>query len=308
MITSDPALPEFYRAIAAGGSVRRLIELARDEDLGVGPEGGDITSMSCIPAEAQARAAVVARQACVVAGLAVLPTLLEVLAPGVRADPRVRDGEAVEPGAALAAIEGPARQVLALERTMLNLLSRLSGVATRTAAFVRAIPEGAKAALYDTRKTTPGLRILEKYAVRCGGGRSHRMGLHDAVLIKDNHLVGVEPACLGEFIAAAAARARSIRPGIAFVEVETDTIEQLERVLALGPGVVDLVLLDNMSAAEIGRAVRRRDAIAPGVGLEVSGGVTLETIADLARTGVERISCGSLTHHAVWVDLGLDAV
>lgn len=301
------SLADLYRHLASTGLVRRLLELARDEDLGPGGVPGDITSQAAVSADARATLALAARSACVVAGLAAMPDLLALLAPDARFEPRAADGQPVASRATLGILSGPQRQLLALERTMLNLLSRLSGIATRTAEFAASIPPGCRARLFDTRKTTPGLRVLEKYAVRCGGGSCHRLALHDAVLIKDNHLAGIGLERLADFVQAAAQRARALRPDLWFIQVEVDSLKQLERILPIAPGLVDSVLLDNMTTAQMGSAVEIRNRLAPGIALEVSGNVTRETIPDIALTGVDRISSGSLTHHAVWVDIGLDA-
>ncbi|MCW5775547.1 MAG: carboxylating nicotinate-nucleotide diphosphorylase [Phycisphaeraceae bacterium] len=278
------------------------------EDLG--PESVDLTSLATVDEGARLEAVIAAREGGVVCGLAAAPAVLEVFAPGARFDAAARDGDRVEAGRVLARLSGPARELLAAERSLLNLLGRLSGVATRTAAFVGAMGGGARARLYDTRKTTPGLRGPEKYAVRCGGGFCHRVGLHDAVLIKDNHLAGLTPRQVGERVREAALRARAIREAgrlVRFVEVEVDSLGQLEAVLCVEAGLVDLVLLDNMPPATLREAVCRRDAAGSRIELEASGGVTLESIREIALTGVERISTGSITHHAVWLDVGMDA-
>ena len=305
-----PTVVGAYERLAATGLVRRLLELARDEDLGsdgMAAGAGDVTSVVAIDGSSRASLVLRAREPMVVAGLAAMPEMLRIFAPGAAFRAACEDGQSLSAGDVLGEVGGPRRELLALERTMLNLLSRLSGIATRTAEFVRAIPPGSKARLYDTRKTTPGLRVLEKYAVRCGGGFCHRLGLHDAVLIKDNHLAGVGPDGLGAFVADAARRARAMRPDLSFVEVEVDSLEQLDVLLGLEAGLVDIVLLDNMDVGRISGAVARRDRLNPRLELEVSGGVTLQTIPSIAATGVERISTGSITHHAVWVDIGLDA-
>jgi nicotinate-nucleotide pyrophosphorylase (carboxylating) len=305
------ALPlgEFYARLAATGLVRRLLELARDEDLGPGSPR-DVTSASCIPADQSGVAAIVARVEGVVSGLAALPTLVEVLAPDVRIRTFASDGQWVKERTTLAEVRGPMRQVLALERTTLNLIGRLCGVATKTAQFVAAMgdvaADGGRARLYDTRKTTPGLRVLEKYAVRCGGGHSHRMGLHDAVLIKDNHIAGVSVAQLPEYIENASARARALRPAPTFVEVEVDTLEQFAALLTLPTGVVDIILLDNMTTDMLRVASGLRDAQNPTLQLEASGGVRMSTVHEIARTGVDRISVGALTHSAVSLDVAMD--
>ncbi|MEK6703126.1 MAG: carboxylating nicotinate-nucleotide diphosphorylase [Planctomycetota bacterium] len=305
MSTPAPTLPEFYESLRKTGLVRRLLELARDEDLG---DGGDVTSLVTIPERQQGRAAIVARQPGVLAGLAVVPDVLAVFAPRCGFESKSSDGRPVATKAVVGVIDGPMREILAAERTLLNIVSRLSGVATRTAEFVTAMGPS-KAKLCDTRKTTPGLRVLEKYAVRCGGGESHRLGLHDAVLIKDNHLSGVPVERLAAYVGEAARRARELRPsGLAFIEVEVDSLEQLAALLTIEPGLLDIVLLDNMSPIILHRAVEMRDAAGTRVLLEASGGVNLTTIRAIAATGVDRVSVGSLTHAAVSLDFGLDAI
>jgi len=285
--------------------VRRLLELARDEDVGA----GDVTSIAALDERREAEGIVRAREGGVAAGLALVPAVLGVLAPGARVVRSLEDGSEIRAGLELCAIRGPARQVLTAERTVLNLLGRLCGVATRTRGFVDAIGPDRRARVYDTRKTTPGMRHLEKFAVRCGGGMCHRLGLHDAMLLKDNHLALGRGGTLGERVEAAARRARELareRSGLRFVEVEVDTLAQLEEVLGLEAGLVDVLLLDNMRPDELADAVRRRDQTNRAIRLEASGGVSLETVGEIAATGVERISTGSLTHHAVWLDIGLD--
>ncbi len=304
MSLNDLPLPDLYTALAAGGLVRRLVELARDEDLG--PSGVDATSRVISSPQAVVEGAVIAREAGIVAGLAACPEVARAFGPGLSLTFLVADGTAVEAGTRLALLSGPAPAVLAAERTLLNLLGRLCGVATRTAEFVAMIGTGRRAHLYDIRKTTPGLRVLEKYAVRCGGGFCHRIGLHDAVLIKDNHLVGIPLDRLASVIATASARAKELRPAPAFIEVEVDSLDQLRVLLSLPASTVDIILLDNMNRDQVREAVRLRDAAQSRIQLEVSGGVTLQTIRDLAATGVERISTGSITHHAVWLDIALD--
>jgi nicotinate-nucleotide pyrophosphorylase (carboxylating) len=221
-------------------------------------------------------------------------------------NPTTEDGQVVEVGTRLAEISGSVRDLLTAERPLLNVLCRLSGVATLTRRYVEAV-QGTGTYIYDTRKTTPGWRRLEKYAVRCGGGRNHRTGLFDAVLIKDNHLAwaGVLP---GEAVRRAREFLREMlgndhQADSMIVEVEVDTLEQLSDALSTRP---DLVLLDNMSLDQLREAVARRNAAAPEVELEASGGVTLETVRAIAETGVERISVGALTHSAIGLDIALD--
>lgn len=312
------ALPlrALFLELSRDGALRRLLELARDEDLGpLGSPTGDITGAAWGGGDQPARARLVARSGGVIAGLEAAPILLELFAPSCRLTPLMRDGEAAAAGATLALLDGPLGEALALERTLLNLLGRLSGVATMTARFVRAIEleaPGSKARVCDTRKTTPGMRALEKYAVRCGGGHLHRLGLHDAVLIKDNHIAALSsanarlsPARLAERVAEASARARALRP-LRFVEVEVDSLEQLAPLLELPAGVVDFILLDNMPPPTLRDAVALRAEAGAVTLLEASGGVSLETIGAVARSGVDRISVGAMTHSAPALDVAID--
>lgn len=305
-----PDLWAYLRERAGGGGlVRRLLELARDEDMG--PDGLDLTGMVTLGNDDETiEARVICREEGVVAGLAAVPDLLDVFGgAGVEWTPVVADGERVpQGGATLGTLRGRGREIVAVERTLLNLVGRLSGVATRTATFVGAVA-GTRAAIVDTRKTTPGLRVLEKYAVRCGGGLSHRLGLYDAVLIKDNHAAGLDADAFGERVHAAASAARELSTPAAFVEVEVDRLDQLDRLFGIAhdePGLIDAVLLDNFEPADLVEAVTRRLRTHAGVLLEASGGVTLRSVRTIAETGVDRISVGGLTHHAVSLDVGLD--
>lgn len=292
-------LPELYEALRPRG-VLRLLELARDED--VGPETKDLASDALPPAESAFHIA--ARDEGTLAGLAVIPDLLAVYNANIVVTAHRADGEPIEPGDRIATLTGAGVDLLRTERPLLNLLSRLSGVASLTRRFVEAV-EGTGVEILDTRKTTPGLRALEKYAVRCGGGRSHRLGLDDAAMFKDNHLAGVALDDLPSVLARAAQRAKDA--GASFVEVEVDTLDQLDRVLAIEHGLIDYALLDNMTLDTLREAVRRRDAAGSPIKLEASGGVTLASVRAIAETGVERISAGALTHSAGMVDFGLDA-
>jgi len=292
-------LPALFDALRPRG-VRRLLELARDEDLGTPPR--DLASDALAPAGGAFR--VVAREPGVLAGLAALPDLIEVYGARVAFTPTLCDGDAFDAGAPIATLAGDAADLLRLERPLLNLLSRLSGIATLTSRFVEAV-DGTGAVVLDTRKTTPGLRALEKYAVRCGGGHSHRMGLDDAAMFKDNHVAGLGLDALAPALAGAAENAK--KAGAAFVEVEVDTLDQLDRVLTIEPGLIDYVLLDNMTLEELREAVRRRTSASSAISLEASGGVTLASVRAIAETGVERISAGALTHSAGMIDFGLDA-
>ncbi len=306
--------PGLYARLAATGLIRRLLELARDEDLGAA--GMDITAAVMLEPDATTTACLVAREPGVVAGLVVIPELLDVfgIADAMSVEKHASDADRVVPGDTLATLRGSSRAIVTIERTMLNLIARLSGVATRTAEFAARIPADSPAKLCDTRKTTPGLRVLEKYAVRCGGGSMHRLGLHDAVLVKDNHVASIPLDQLAQRLTDAARRARELRIEIgdadpappAFFEVEVDSLDQLERVLSVEDALIDFVLLDNFSTDQLREGVALRDRLGSKVQLEASGGVTLDTIAGVAQTGVDRISVGSLTHHAVSLDLGLD--
>lgn len=300
------SLPDFFAHVCEGGLVRRALELARDEDLGIGAHRGDITTEAWSSGNERTRVRLAARQDAAVCGLAAMPMLLELFAPTTVWTGTVVDGGRVKRGATVGTLEGPLREVLRLERTLLNLVSRLSGIATLTGWYVEEAGYGGIARVCDTRKTTPGLRMLEKYAVRCGGGYSHRLGLYDAVLVKDNHIAAREPGALARQMIEAARAARADRP-LMFVEVEADTLEQLGIFLSLPGGTVDVVLLDNMDTDMLREAVKRRDAAGGGLLLEASGGVNLRTIRSIAATGVDRISVGALTHSAQAVDFGLDA-
>ncbi len=286
------------------GLIDRLIGLARDEDTGGAALQGDITAIATDAPNRPATAHLVAREAGVLAGGACAGDVMSAFGAQVSVTHHLADGQPIEEGSRILTLEGPLAHIVTVERTMLNLVCRLTGVATQTARYARAVGD-AKARLYDTRKTTPGLRVLEKYAVRCGGGNAHRMGLHDAVLLKDNHIADITPDDLAAFVRNASERARDERP-IRFVMCEVDRLDQFDALLTLPIGIVDIVLLDNMTPDTLSEASARRDAHAPTLELEASGGVTLDTIGEIARTGVDRISVGALTHSAMSIDLGLD--
>jgi nicotinate-nucleotide pyrophosphorylase (carboxylating) len=291
---------------------RQLVRLAVREDL---EREQDWTTLALVPAHREGAADIVARQRGVVAGVPALATAIDEMAVRLTVDSFAADGEIVERGAPVARLAGNVRDLLTCERTLLNLLGRLMGVATLAHAYAAQVA-GTKARIYDTRKTTLGWRRLEKYAVRCGGAHNHRLGLYDAVLIKDNHLAqsaeaGASPA---EAAATAVRDARKFFAELAatdakyadsIVEVEVDSAEQLTAVLPERP---DLVLLDNMTTDQLAEAVALRDQVAPTVQLEASGGVTLDTVRAIALTGVDRISVGAMTHAARWLDIGLDWV
>ena len=294
--------PDEPEAVFAHPDVTRLLDLAVSEDLG---REGDVTSR-VIPAGERCTAHVIYREGGVVCGLPLAERVLTRICPEASLSRRAVEGTRLEPRSVAAVIQGPARGVLAAERTLLNFLQRLSGVATLTRRFVDAI-QGTRAHVLDTRKTTPGWRRLEKYAVRVGGGQNHRFGLYDQVLLKDNHL-----AALGgeQNVATAVQAARSAAPPGTPLEVEVTTVAGA---LAAARAAADIVLLDNFSPAGLREAVlavrqdaERRGARAPA--LEASGGITLETVRAVAETGVDRISTGAVTHSARALDIALDFV
>ena len=271
--------------------IEPIVRAALAEDLG---RAGDITALACIDADATLTATFGARKAGTIAGLDCARLAVLAMDPDAKFKARIDDGARVEAGTVLAKVTANARALLSAERTALNLLGRLSGVATLTSAYVDAVA-GTKARIVDTRKTTPGLRALEKYAVRCGGGVNHRFGLDDAILIKDNHVA----ACGG--VRQAIERARAFAGHLVRVECEVDSLDQLAEALDAGP---DVIMLDNFSIKQLNTAV---GMTAGRVVLEASGGVNLETVKAIAETGVDVISVGALTHSAPVLDIGLDA-
>jgi nicotinate-nucleotide pyrophosphorylase (carboxylating) len=279
------------------GEARRVIARALEEDLRYGP---DVTTLATVPADARTTASMVTRESGVAAGVEIaLLVLDEVLGPdGYRVKHRVDDGARLDVGAALLIVDAPTQGLLTAERTMLNLVCHLSGIATTTAAWVDAVA-GTRAKIRDTRKTLPGLRALQKYAVRVGGGVNHRMGLGDAALIKDNHV-----AAAGSVVAALR-EVRSAAPDLP-CEVEVDSLDQLDEVLAEDLGKDALVLLDNFPVWQTQIAVQRRDSRSPGTLLESSGGLSLDTAAEYAGTGVDYLAVGALTHSVRALDVGLD--
>ncbi len=277
----------FVSPLAIDEAVRRALE----EDLG---RAGDVTSTATIPESIRAQAVMVARQGGVMSGLPLAIATLQMLSPGIEIKAHVRDGASVAQGQHLLTLSGPARSVLTAERTALNFVGRLSGIATLTTQYVGRTA-GTATRICCTRKTTPGLRALEKYAVRCGGGFNHRFGLDDAMLIKDNHIA------VAGGIRAVLERARSRAGHLVKIEIEVDTLAQLDEVL--DTRLADAVLLDNMDAATLRKAVERTQG---RVVLEASGGVTLNTIAEIAATGVDYISSGALTHSAPNFDVAID--
>ncbi|MGJ9414146.1 carboxylating nicotinate-nucleotide diphosphorylase [Aeromicrobium sp. CF4.19] len=270
--------------------IQRLVDLALAEDAPF----GDLTSQSLVPADAVAEARLVAREQGVLAGTEVLEVAMTSLDASVRVTAHAADGDRFEVGDALASIVGPARAVLQAERVALNLVQRMSAIATLTARYVEAVA-GTSTRVVDTRKTTPGLRALERHAVRCGGGHNHRFSLSDAVMAKDNHLALVDD------VTVALRTAADRLPHTTHLEVEVDRLEQIDAVL--DSGVVGTIMLDNFSIADLRAGVAH---VAGRAMVEASGGITLETIGDVARTGVDVISVGALTHGVPAIDLGLD--
>ena len=277
--------------------IEPVVRMALAEDLG---RAGDVTAMACIPEGARMKAAFAARKPGVLAGIDCVRLAVLAMDPKAFVDVRLNDGDAFDAGAVLAVVEADARAFLSAERTALNLVGRLSGVATLTRTYVEAVA-GTKVRIADTRKTTPGLRALEKHAVACGGGMNHRFGLDDAILIKDNHVA----VCGG--VAEAVRRARAFAPHLMKVEVEVDGLDQLDALLALidEGAAPDVIMLDNFSLDDLRAAVSR---VAGRIVLEASGGVDLTTVRGIAETGVDVISVGALTHSAPVLDIGLDAL
>ncbi len=270
-----------------------IVRLALAEDLG---RAGDLTSDATIALGTQMEAVIAAREMGRLAGLDAGLHALHLIDPSVQVAVHLRDGDPLAPGAVIARLDGPARSILTAERTVLNFIGRLSGVASLTARYVEAVA-GSNARIVCTRKTTPGHRALEKRAVRCGGGTSHRYGLDDAILIKDNHI-----AACGGSVETALARAAAHAGHLRMIELEVDTLDQLARALA-SPHCPHAILLDNMQPETLAEAVKRIDGRCAA---EASGGVTLETVGAIAATGVDYISVGALTHSAPNLDVGLD--
>lgn len=270
--------------------IEEAVRAALNEDLG---RAGDITSQATIPANAKATAVIASRQAGVIAGIDFARFAFRMMSPDLKFEICVNDGGAVSAGTEVARISGPARALLSGERVALNYLGRLSGIASLTAKFAAEISH-TKARIADTRKTTPGLRAFEKYAVRCGGGMNHRFGLDDAVLIKDNHIA------VAGGVAAALRAAKACVGHLVKIEIEVDNLQQLAEVIAVG---ADVVLLDNMSLVQLRDAVK---LVAGKIQCEASGNVNLSTVKAIAETGVDIISSGALTHSAPALDLGLD--
>jgi nicotinate-nucleotide pyrophosphorylase (carboxylating) len=312
-MNSSTSLSKDFQQIVWDAAVeedcRQIVRLAVREDL---DRLFDWTTLALVPTGATARAAIVARQPGIACGLQAAKLALSEMDVTIEIAMQANDGDAITAGQTLATLSGPARSLLTSERILLNLIGRLSGIATLARKYVDAVA-GTQARIYDTRKTTPGWRRLEKYAVHCGGAHNHRTGLFDAILIKDNHLaLAAQAQGTGHLTAAEAVRrARdfvdSMKAGQRgvplLIEVEVDTFAQLAEVLPENP---DLVLLDNMNTEQLRHAVELRNSAAPSVELEASGGVNLTTVAGIAASGVERISVGALTHSAISLDVGLD--
>jgi nicotinate-nucleotide pyrophosphorylase (carboxylating) len=273
--------------------IRAAVKAALAEDIG----GGDATTLATVPANLTACAAMRARQRLVVAGTQFVEAAFRALSRKVKIEPILHDGKTADAGAVVLKVSGPARAILTAERVALNFIQRLSGVATLTSEFVHAT-RGTRARILDTRKTTPGWRRFEKYAVACGGGANHRKGLYDMVLIKDNHLAALRDE-KPNAIAAAIARARRKYPKLK-IEVEADSLEQVQQAIDAG---AEMILLDNMSLRDLSQAVTMAEGFAK---TEASGGVNLKTVRAIAETGVDFISVGALTHSAPAVDIGLD--
>lgn len=277
----------------SAAEIRTAVRAALAEDVG----SGDVTSLATLPAKAKFSVVMRTREPMVVAGLDFAEAAFRLLSSKIRLERRARDGQPLKANATLLKISGPARAILSAERVALNFVQRLSGVATLTAKFV-AEAKGTQAQILDTRKTTPGWRRFEKYAVKCGGGRNHRLGLFDLVLIKDNHLAALREA-KPNAVAAAVSRARMKFPKLK-VEVEADTLAQVKQAIKAG---ADIILLDNMSNAELRQAVK---LVGGRAKTEASGGVNLQTVSGIAQTGVDFISVGAITHSVRAVDIGLD--
>lgn len=299
---TDPARADAFWDEHCAHACDQLVRVALAEDLA---SAGDITTLTVAQArglEFRCDARIAAREPGIVCGIHAARSVCSKV--GAAFEASCHDGSAIRAGDSVARVHGPPGAVLAAERTLLNMIGLLSGTATLTRTFMDAVA-GTRAAIMDTRKTLPGMRALQKHAVLCGGGTPHRMGLHDAFLAKDNHLAGLDPGGIAALVRQCAAPARA--RGARFVECEVDSLEQLDALLQLEGGILDIALLDNFPCDALAEAVVRRDRLAPHLKLEASGGITLATVADVARTGVDRISVGALTHSVRSLDFGLDA-
>ncbi len=314
---NDTDLNVAFDAIVNRDALEQFMQLVLHEDLGYTAPFCDITTTAMIDDSDETQpieAKVVAREPGYIAGFRAINTMMRVYRQAFPLPPQLEvvipDGQFVKTGDTVAILKGAQNAILILERPMLNLVSRLSGIATLTSQFVAEIKRAAphsKSEILDTRKTTPGLRELEKYAVRCGGGHCHRIGLYDALLIKDNHLAGIPAEQLTSILTQRITQIRSTNhKTLRFVEVEVDSLEQLDAVLACQQGIVNMILLDNMTPDLLVKAIQKRNAANPSCLLEASGNVSLQTIGKIAATNIDRISCGALTHHATSLDFGLD--
>jgi len=276
-----------------------LIDLALAEDLGPLNVEGDVTSQAFIPRDSHSTARIVARSACIASGISTAVEVFRRIDLSLKVTALASEGDSLQPGSVLVEINGSTRSILSGERTALNFLGRLCGIATLSRRFADSV-KGTKVVLLDTRKTTPGWRLLEKEAVKAGGCTNHRVGLYDAALVKDNHLAALADLSL---LPPVIARLRSEHPGLP-IEIEADTLDQVKTLL--GMTGIDVILLDNMTGAQMSEAVTLRNTRASGILLEASGGVTLASVPEIAATGVDRISVGALTHSATNADLSLE--
>ena len=294
-------LPQLAEHLLNTTEAARLMALAAYEDA---RDIGDITTQSIINPAQSASGLFVARKPGIVAGLAVITRYLHQVGMPNAITPLLSDGDPCNANQPIARIQSPLAPMLLHERPMLNFLSRLSGIATLTHTYVQAVAS-TQARICDTRKTTPGLRVMEKYAVSCGGGTLHRMGLYDAALYKDNHIAHIPLDQLTNALENAARKVRS-QHQVQFIQIEVDSLEQFQQILRIEPDLIDLVLLDNMDTDHLTRAVQMRNTNQPNLLLEASGGVDLTPVQTIAQTGVDRIAIGALTHAAPWLDIGLD--
>lgn len=292
-------LPDLFDRLVAGSALDTLINTAVTEDLGT---TGDITSLTSIPPDQPATANLNSRATGRLAGAVLLPLIATQYDKSLSTTIHITDSSTLAPNDTIATIIGPLRSILSAERVILNFICHLSGIASLTARFVDAVA-GTNARVYDTRKTIPAHRTLSKYAVRCGGGFCHRIGLFDAVLIKDNHIAHIPPHMLTKALNDTIIKTHTHTPKPAFIQIEVDTLDQLKIVLKCN---IDIVLLDNMTPDQHRQAVEIRNTLAPNVELEASGNINLTNIRAIAETGIDRISIGALTHSAPALDLGLD--
>lgn len=304
----EPGMPKEFVQLQWDESLksacRELFKQAKNEDI---REAGDITSLAILPDNPPGEVVFRIREAGVIAGISSLPIAANLYDPALSVELKVKDGESVDAQQELAIARGPAISLLAMERPALNLICRLTGIATLTRDWAQLVSDS-PCRIYDTRKTVPGLRLLEKYAVRCGGGFNHRSDLSEAILIKDNHLAlaGTANTPLSPDEAVLRARHYVTRAGVpaaTMIEIEVDTWDQFESAISQKP---DIILLDNMPADQLARAVDYRNRVAPDVQLEASGGITRQTLPAIAKTGIDRVSIGALTHSATQLDIGLD--